>query len=222
MAEKKRLIGRDGKVYQASKSAVITGNGTTALTKGHYYLPLTLLDSSSGFPAGAQKGVVIIGDGTSKPKATETYKELTLTSQCDITSASVEFSKDEIDITTLCDDVKKYAVGFTDAQGSLEGITTLDLSEPMIAKFVTVQKQSAAGAITTINKNDDPLVIVIELNKTDASDADRALFFAPVSLNGYNLGVTIDEAQTFTSGFRIAQDNEIKPAFIEADKTLFS
>ena len=222
MAEKKRLVGHDGKVYQATKSAVVTGDGSTALTKGHFYVPLNILSTSSGFPTGTQKGIVIVGDGTSKPKATETYIELTLTSQCDITSASIEFSKDEIDITTLCDDIKKYASGFTDATGSLEGITTLDLSEPMIAKFVTVQKQAAAGTITTIDKNDDPLVLVLELNKINASDADRALFFATITLNGYNLGAAVDEAQAFSSGFRIAQDNEIKPAFIEADKALFS
>ena len=222
MAEKKRLVGHDGKVYQASKGAVVTGDGTTALTKGAFYVPLNILASSSGFPTNTQKGVVIVGDGVSKPKATETYIPLTLSSQCDITSAGIEFTKDEIDITTLCDDIKKYASGFTDATGTLEGITTLDLSEPMIAKFVTVQKQASGGTITVIDKNDDPLVLVLELNKVNASDADRALFFAPITLNGYNLGVAINEAQTFNSGFRIAQDNEIKPAFIEADKALFS
>lgn len=221
MTEKKRLTGRDGKVYQAAKSATITGNGTTKLTKGSIYVPLTIASTSSGFPANAAVGVPLVGDGTSAPAATETYIELTLTSQCDITSAEVEFSKDEIDITTLCDNIMKYASGVTDASGTLEGITTLDLSEPMIAKFVTVQKQSSTGAITTIAQNDTPLVVAIELNKVDASGADRALFFAPVILNGYTLGVAVNEAQTFTSEFRIAQDNDIKPALIEADKTLF-
>lgn len=221
MAEKKRLTGRDGKVYQAQKGAVITGNGTTTLTKGNFYVPLTIAETS-GFPAGVIKGVPFVAAGTEVPKSTETYIALTLISQCDITSADVEFEKNEIDITTLCDDIMKYASGFTDATGTLEGITTLDLSEPMIAKFVTVQKQSNTGAITTIAQNDDPLVIAIELNKLDASDADRAIFFAPVTLNGYTLGVQINEAQTFSSGFRIAQDNELQPALIEADKALFT
>ena len=222
MAERKRLTGRDGKVYQASKGALTTGDGTTTLTKGSFYVPVTIADSASGFPAGVTKGVPFVAAGTEVPAAAETYIALTLTSQCDITSAEVEFEKNEIDITTLCDDIMKYASGFTDATGTLEGITTLDLSEPMIAKFVTVQKQDNTGAITTIAQNDDPLVIAIELNKVDASDADRAIFFAPVTLNGYTLGAQINEAQTFSSGFRIAQDNELKPALIEADKALFT
>lgn len=222
MAEIKRLTGKDGKVYLASKSAVVTGDGTTSLTKGHFYVPLNILSSSSGFPTGVVKGIVFVGDGTSKPKATETYIDLTLAAQCDVTAASVEFNKAEIDITTLCDNIMKYATGMTEANGSIEGITTLGKSEAFIAKFVNVQSQSSTGVITATAQNDDVVIVVLELNKTDASDADRALFFAPVVLNSFNLGATINEAQTFTSDFRIAQDNEIQPAFIEADKALFS
>lgn len=222
MAEIKRLTGKDGKVFLASKSAVVTGDGTTKLTKGNFYVPLNILASSSGFPTGVTKGVVFVGDGVSAPKATETYIALTNTPQCDVTSASVEFNKAEIDITTLCDNIMKYATGMTEANGTLEGITTLGKSEPFIAKFVTVQTQSNTGAITTTAQNDDVVVVVLELNKADSTDADVAYFFAPVVLNSFNLGATINEAQTFTADFRIAQDNELQPAFIEADKALFA
>lgn len=222
MTEIKRLQGKDGKVFLASKSAVVTGDGTTKLTKGHFFVALNMLSTSSGFPANVTKGIAFVGDGTSAPKATETYIDLTLAPQCDVTAASVEFSKADIDITTLCDNIMKYATGMTEATGSLEGITTLGKSEPFIAKFVTVQVQSSTGAITTTAQNDDIVIVVLELNKTDSTDADRALFFAPVVLNSFNLGATINEAQTFTADFRIAQDNEVSPAFIEADKALFS
>lgn len=222
MAEVKRLTGKDGKVFLASRGAVVTGNGTTTLTKGAFYVPLNILATNSGFPAGVTKGVVFVGDGVSKPKASETYINLSVAPQCDVTAASVEFSKSEIDITTLCDNIMKYATGMTEAQGSLEGITTLGKSEPFIAKFVTVQSQSSTGAITTTAQNDDVVVVVLELNKADNTDADLAYFFAPVVLNSFNLGATINEAQTYTAEFRIAQDNELVPAFIEADKALFA
>ncbi|MBQ2391407.1 MAG: hypothetical protein II306_06520 [Clostridia bacterium] len=222
MASTKRLTGRDGKLYVVSKSAEITGNGTTKLTKGEFYVPTQLASTSSGFQSGAQVGVPLIGDGTSAPTASEKYISLTLASQCDITSAGVEFEKDEIDITTLCDDIMKYAAGFTDATGTLEGITTLGKTEPFIAKFVTVQTQSSTGAITTTAQNNDTVLLAIELNKIDNTDANRALFIAPITINSYNLGATVNEAQTYTSNFRIAQDNEIKPALIEGDKALFS
>lgn len=222
MAKTKRLTGRDGKVYQATKSAVVTGNGTTTLTKGTFYVPLKIAATSSGFPANAQVGVPLVGDGASAPTSAEDYISLTLQSQCDVTSAGVEFEKDEIDITTLCDSIMTYAAGFTDATGTIEGITTLNLSEPFIAKFVPVQIQSSTGAITATAQNDDTVLLVIELNKIDNSDANRALFIAPITINSYNIEATINEAQTYTSGFRIAQDNEIKPALIEADKALFN
>lgn len=222
MAEIKRLTGKDGKVFLATKSAVVTGDGTTTLTKGDFYVPLNILASSSGFPAGVTKGVVFVGDGVSKPKATETYINLTNAPQCDVTSASVEFTKTDIDITTLCDDIMKYATGMTEANGTLEGITTLGKSEPFIAKFVTVQQQGATGTITTTAQNDDVVIVVLELNKSDSSAADLAYFFAPAVITSFNLGATINEAQTYTADFRIAQDNELKPAFIEADKALFA
>lgn len=222
MAEIKRLTGKDGKIFLATKSAVITGDGTTALTKGNFYVPLNILSSSSGFPTGVTKGVVFVGDGTSKPKATETYISLTQAPQCDVTSASVEFSKADIDITTLCDEIMKYATGMTEASGTLEGITTLGKSEPFIAKFVNVQVQASTGVATTTAVNDDIVIVVLELNKSDATDADVAYFYAPAVITSFNLGATINEAQTYTANFRIAQDNELKAAFIEADKSLFA
>lgn len=222
MAEIKRLTGKDGKIFLATKSAVITGDGTTTLTKGNFYVPLNILSSSSGFPTGVTKGVVFVGDGTSKPKATETYISLTQTPQCDVTSASVEFSKADIDITTLCDDIMKYATGMTEASGTLEGITTLGKSEPFIAKFVNVQVQASTGVATTTAVNDDIVIVVLELNKSDATDADVAYFYAPAVITSFNLGATINEAQAYTANFRIAQDNELKAAFIEADKSLFA
>lgn len=222
MATTKRLTGRDGKVYLAELSALITGNGTTKLTKGAFYVPAEIAATSSGLPANCQVGVPFVGDGTSQPTTNDKYYSLTLTAQCDITSAGVEFEKDEIDITTLCDDIMTYAAGFTDATGTIEGITTLGKSEPFIAKFVPVQSQSSTGAITTTAQNDDTVLLVIELNKIDNTDANRALFVAPITINSYNIEATINEAQTYTSGFRIAQDNTIKPALLEADKALFA
>lgn len=222
MSEIKRLTGKDGKVFKATKGEEVTGDGATALAKGKFYIPTKVAATSSGFPTGTKEDRIIVGDGTSKPASTEKYRELTLTAKCDITSASVEFSNDEVDITTLCDDIMKYAPGFTDATGTIEGITTLDLTEDVISKFVTVQKQDEDGEITVVEKNDDVLILAIELNKTDATDADRAIFFTPAILNGYNLGVQIGEAQTFSSNFRVAQDNDIEPVFLEADKSLFA
>lgn len=222
MAKTKRLTGRDGKVYLATLSSLITGDGTTTLTKGTFYVPAVIDATDSGLPANCQVGIPFVGDGVSVPTSDDKYYSITLTAQCDITSAGVEFEKDEIDITTLCDDIMKYAAGFTDATGTIEGITTLDKSEPFIAKFVPVQVQSSTGTISTTEQNDDTVLLVIELNKIDNTDANRALFVAPIIINSYNIEATINEAQTYTSGFRIAQDSEIKPALLEADKALFT
>lgn len=222
MAEIKRLAGKDGKVYLAQRSAIVTGDGATKLTKGNFYVPLTIASSGSGFPAGVTKGIVFVATGDETPTATETYINLSLAPQCDITSANVEFEKEELDQTTLCDTYHVYNVGMTDISGTLEGIMTLGKSEVLLAKFIPVQQQDENGAITTINQNDDAIIIVLELNKADNSDAVLAYLFAPavITTNGDN--VAVGENQTFSANFRIAQDNDIKAAFIEADKALFN
>ena len=73
MAKTKRLTGRDGKVYLATLSELITGNGTTKLTKGEFYVPSVIADTSSGLPANCQVGVPFVGDGTSQPTTNDKY-----------------------------------------------------------------------------------------------------------------------------------------------------
>ena len=47
----KRLIGRDGEVYAATKGLLVEGNGSTALTDG-YYIVAAIASTSSARPTG--------------------------------------------------------------------------------------------------------------------------------------------------------------------------
>mgnify|MGYP005797461811 FL=1 len=124
----KRLVGKDGEVYAATKGTLIEGNGSTALTDG-YYIVAAVASTSSALPAGLQAGYVFKGSAEITPAEGDNVIPLTLTRKCDITSFSVEYSADEIDVTTLCDTQRSYRAGFTDATGTLEGVTTIGLSE---------------------------------------------------------------------------------------------
>ena len=98
----KRLVGKDGEVYAATKGALVEGNGSTALTDG-YYIVAAIASTSSALPTGLQAGYVFKGSAEITPAEGDNVIPLTLTKKCDVNNFSVEYSADEIDVTTLCD-----------------------------------------------------------------------------------------------------------------------
>lgn len=212
----KRLIGKDGKIYTLAKGAEIT---TGALAEG-YYVVTAVASSASGLPAGIEAGYPIYTPATSGHIITlgsgDKVKKLTLTEQCDLKSGSLEFTNDEVDVTTLCDSTKVYRAGFSEAQGSLEGVTTIGLSETFINKFLPTVRQSAAGTSVTLSEvNGDPLFLMLEVNAESTQGEDTAAYFAPITMLSYNAGAQVEGDQAFTSNFRITTDADMKACFFE-------
>ena len=212
----KRLIGKDGKVYTLTKGTETT---TGALAEG-YYVVTAVATSASGLPTGISAGYPFYTAATTGQIITlgtgDKVKKLTLTEQCDIKSASLEFTNEEVDVTTLCDSTKVYRAGYSEAQGSLEGVTTIGVSETFINKFIDTVRQAADGASTVISAvNGDPLFAMIEVNSESTNTEDTAAYFAPITMLSYNAGAQIDGDQAFTSSFRITTDADIKACFFE-------
>lgn len=209
----KRLIGRDGNVYTVKRGTVIIGDGTTKLTKG-YYAAIDIA-SESGLPEGLETGYVFRADETIIPKSGDKVLPLQLTKRCDIRNFSIEYSADEIDVTTLCDDTKKYRAGFIDASGSMEGLTTINVSEDLLNKFVPVITQGTTLSDVELKDIDgEALLLKLELNGENAG-ADILSYFATVALTSYTIGASIDSEQTYTAKFRITPDDVIKPAILK-------
>lgn len=214
----KRLVGRDGKVAKCVKGTEVTGNGTTTLTDS-YYVATNILGTGSGLPTGLEVGYIFKGDDTIIPATGEKVIPLTFTDLCDIKSASLEFTKDEIDVTTLCDAIKSYRSGFSDATGSIEGVTTIGVTEDIIGKFIPTVVQGAdldTVAITDIDG--DTLFLIIEVNKESTDDEATALYIAPVTLLSYSASAAVEGDQAYTSSFRITQDDDIKACFFELEQ----
>ena len=149
-------------------------------------------------------------------KTGDKVKKLTTSERCDLRSGSIEFTNEEIDMTTLCDTTKTYAAGFSDAQGSFEGITTIGLSELFINKFLPVVSQSAAGTTTTVSEVDgDPLLLMMEINKESTVGEDIAMYFAPIAMLSYSAGAQVEGEQAFTSDWRITPHADIKPCLFK-------
>ena len=208
----KRLVGKDGEVYAATKGTLIEGNGSTALTDG-YYIVAAVAATSSALPAGLQAGYVFKGSAEITPAEGDNVIPLTLARKCDITSFSVEYSADEIDVTTLCDTERSYRAGFTDATGTLEGVTTIGLSEYLMEKFIPIIEQTGETVEVT-EINGDALIIRLVLNKQTAGGTVMS-YFAPIALTSYNIGASVDDAQTYTANFRNTPDDDLKPCILK-------
>lgn len=216
MAEK-RLIGKDGKLYTLTKGTEITTAG--ALAEG-YYVVTAIKSTGSGLPSGIQVGYPLYTSATTGHIITlasgDKVKKLTLVEQSDLKSGSLEFTNEEIDVTTLSDTTKVYRAGYSEAKGSLEGVTTLGKSEAFINKFLPTVRQAAAGNTTVVSEvNGDPLFICMEVNSTSTNSEDVAMYFAPVTLLSYNAGAQVEGDQAFKSDFRITTDSDIKACFFE-------
>lgn len=210
--ETKRLVGKDGEVYAATKGTLVEGNGSTALTDG-YYIVAAVAATSSALPAGLQAGYVFKGSAEITPAEGDNVIPLTLARKCDITSFSVEYSADEIDVTTLCDTQRSYRAGFTDATGTLEGVTTIGLSEYLMEKFIPIIEQTGETVEVT-EINGDALIVRLVLNKQTAGGTVMS-YFAPIALTSYNIGASVDDAQTYTANFRNTPDDDLKPCILK-------
>ena len=210
--ETKRLVGKDGEVYAATKGELIEGNGSTALTDG-YYIVAAVASTSSALPAGLQPGYVFKGSAEITPAEGDNVIPLTLTRKCDITNFSVEYSADEIDVTTLCDTQRSYRAGFTDATGTLEGITTINVSEYLMSKFIPIVTQT--GETVKVTEIDGgTLIMRLVLNKQSVG-GDVMSYFAPIAVTSYNIGATVDDAQTYTANFRNTPDDDLVPCVLK-------
>ena len=208
----KRLVGKDGEVYAATKGTLIEGNGSTALTDG-YYIVAAVAATSSALPAGLQAGYVFKGSAEITPAEGDNVIPLTLTRKCDISNFSVEYSADEIDVTTLCDTQRSYRAGFTDATGTLEGITTINVSEYLMSKFIPIVTQT--GETVEVTEIDgETLIIRLVINKQSAG-GDVMSYFAPIAITSYNLQASVDDAQTYTANFRNTPDDDLVPCILK-------
>ena len=120
----RRFIDTDGKLATIAFGAEITGDGSTALTQGDKYLVTAIDSGTSGLPTGAKVKYIIEAGASTVPATGDKVKPLVVTDACDVQGASVEFTKDELETTTICDTTKTYRAGRADASGSIQAVTT--------------------------------------------------------------------------------------------------
>ncbi len=206
-----KFVGDDGLVQRVEFGTVTTGDGATPLPVG-LYLVLAVA-TPSGFPPNTTGGAVSAGDilrvsagDVIVMLATEAVVELVCEDLCDISSFTMPFSKQEIDVTTLCDTIKKYRAGKSDMQGSIKGIFTAGITddeEGFLREFIKVIKQDGDTSFDVFEQRESIFLGVFFINKNE-NIADRMAIVAPFILFGMQLGAELGAAQAFTGNFRFA------------------
>jgi len=209
---KERLVGSDGKLSTITFDTAATGDGTddlndlTASTEGGLY-KIVAIGDPTGFATGYSVGDIFYDDGTLVLETGDEVQFLIESEQADVTSFNLEINKAEIDVTVLSDNQRRYRTGKTDMTGSMEGITTLgetDSAGWVINNFLRVLDQASDGSVTVNSVDDSPIFIKGTLQKDTSTGETEAFFFAEVVLLGSSLGASGEDAQSFSSNFRIA------------------
>ena len=215
---KERLVGSDGKLVTVVVGDAVSGDSTDDLdelaggTSGDesgkgWYEVVAIAETTPAIPDGLSVGELFWDDGSLVLATGDEVSLLTETEQADVTSFNLEVSKAEIDVTTLSDGVRRYRTGKIDMTGSLEGITTIgktDSSGWVINNFMPVIEQASAGTVTVSSIDDSPIFIKGVLQKDTDSGEKEAFFWAKINLLGASLGASGEDAQSFSSSFRIA------------------
>jgi hypothetical protein len=204
------LTGDDGFLSHAVFGSEIAGDGATPLPVGTYMV--TAVAASSGFPAPVASGAsiaagdfLVVETGiTITPEIGDDVVEITLTDQCDISSWTMEFSKDEIDITRLCNNIKVYRAGKADMSGTIAGVYTTGVTNSATGKlreFITLANQDGSNSFDKFAQQENIILGFFYLN-VKTGIADKQYVVAPYQLYANGIGGEQGSPQSFSGSFR--------------------
>ena len=110
------LIGNDAKLSLATLGTIETGStdavGAATAVAGYYLVATKATGTTSGIPAdvninqlfyASSVGAVELTGGSTDTTEYDSAYPVTFTDKCDIDSWSIELTRPEVDVTTLCD-----------------------------------------------------------------------------------------------------------------------
>lgn len=210
-----RLIGDDADLYSAKLGAEMT---TGSLTEGAEYLITARAATGSAFGA-LLPGIVMLATGEETLATGDKCKPLTgLAQVAAVTSWSIELSADEVEVTTLGDNVKKYRMGKADASGTMRGQFDTDAvkaGKGIQNRFFDVIIRKANGTVEIVPKTEGSLFIKGYLQAAETPDADRIFTYAEINTGAMKLGADLGAAQEFDGSFRLAGNINLNLYFEE-------
>lgn len=202
MAEK-RLIGSDGSLFVGAFGDEITEGDT--LEEGKFY-EVVAIGSLTTFPIGAEVGYIVKGNDAPL-LADDIAKPFDGEPMCDIQGWSMDFSKAEVETTTLCNNEKTYrASKYDDISGNFEGIMIqgiTDAPNALLNRFVNIVSQDGT-TYSVAPKTGSSLFAQLITDDTNEAGEFYSFYFLPVVLTGFSASAGGDDAQTFSTPFRAA------------------
>lgn len=211
MATLDRLVGSDATIYRGSVAASPTATGS--MVAGAIY-KIATISGTAVFGTGFEVGDFYLGDAAKTLSAGNSAYLITATEAVDVSDFTLEFSSDEIEVTTLSDDVKKYRKGKTDLSGSMSGInfvSEMKKDNSILNRFlrtVTTTSAYVASAMNLVDTTDLIGVFYLQKDTTTVGET-MAVMIAQIETFGYNLGAPIGDAQTWESGLRVIGNDPI-------------
>ena len=207
-----RLIGADGAVKTATfGTTLVTGTATADA----FYKIITTEGDGSVFPTGFVAGDLIQGGSVLAAfDADNTAQLATFTTLADVTSWEITFSKDEVEVTTLVDDIKKYRYGKSDANGTLSGInfiSELKKANSMASRFTRIAQGDTAGnsALTVSSINKSTVYFQGYLQEYEGVGESVVFLLGEVELGGWKAGANQGDVQSWESGMRFVGNDPI-------------
>jgi hypothetical protein len=198
---KDRLIGSDASLYKMSFGAALV---TGTMTSGSWY-KIAAVSGTTVFEAGFSVGDLYLGNGKTLT-ATNSASLASPTIVADASGFDMAFSRDEIEVTVLADDIKKYRPGKTDLSGTVRGInfiSEMNKAGSIMSRFIR-SASATAGNVSTFRGIDGTELYgqFYVQDDTTTSGETQAFLFGQIELYGYNLGAAIGDAQAWESGMR--------------------
>lgn len=204
-----RLIGADASLYKATFGTTQTTGATTA--KGLYKI-VTISGATVFGNANFKVGdIVPVASGVTFT-ASNSAQLATFTPVLDCNGFSFSITKDEVEITTLTDEVKKYRVGKADMSGEITGINSITdfrTAGGFINRFLRTVDTTSTYTNTLNALVNTPLYIKAYLNDSTASGEYQAYLLGQVNIGSFNLGAAIADAQSYTASIRFVGNDPI-------------
>lgn len=208
---KDRLVGADASFFKATVASTATTSGN--MVAGSFY-KIATVSGTTVFPSGYAAGDIFLGDSAKTLSSTNSAYLLTSAEAFDVNSFNIEYSADEIEVTTLSDQIKKYRKGKSDMSGTVEGINFIsEMSKvgSFLNRFMRTASATATNVVATLNpvvSSDIFGVFYLQDDGTTTGET-QAFMVAQVEFYGYSLGAAVGDAQSFSSGIRLIGNDPI-------------
>lgn len=208
---KDRLVGSDASFFKATVATTATTSGN--MVAGSFY-KIASISGTTVFPSGYAVGDIFVGDAAKTLSSTNSAYLLTSTEAFDVNSFSIEFSADEIEVTTLSDSIKKYRKGKSDMSGTVEGInfvSEMSKTGSFLNRFLRTASTTSGYVTSTLNPVVSSDIFGVFYLQDDGATAGETQVFmvAQVEFYGYSLGAAVGDAQAFSSNIRLIGNDPI-------------